>query len=206
MELIKEWVTNIILFVLFATVLDMILPNSKFQKYTKMVVGLLLISIILIPVLKLFSYDLEEALSSIPAIGEGKENENEIKNLMDLQKNEIQASQDAYIFKQMTVQLKEKAEKELIDRYGLVITDLKFLMDENDGRPFPENLQKVVIQVREQTEETKAVEAVKPVEINANDPLLTEKEISQKEKVVSLLSKQWSMDKNAIEVHIDGGD
>jgi stage III sporulation protein AF len=206
MELIKEWVTNIILFVLFATVLDMILPNSKFQKYTKMVVGLLLISIILTPVLKLFSYDLEEALSSIPAIGEGKENENEIKNLMDLQKNEIQASQDAYIFKQMTVQLKEKAEKELIDRYGLVITDLKFLMDENDGRPFPENLQKVVIQVREQTEETKAVEAVKPVEINANDPLLTEKEISQKEKVVSLLSKQWSMDKNAIEVHIDGGD
>lgn len=206
MELIKEWVTNIILFVLFATVLDMILPNSKFQKYTKMVVGLLLISIILTPVLKLFSYDLEEALSSIPAIGEGKENENEIKNLMDLQKNEIQASQEAYIFKQMTVQLKEKAEKELIDRYGLVITDLKFLMDENDRRPFPENLQKVVIQVREQTEETKAVEAVKPVEINASEPLFTEKETSQKEKVASLLSKQWSMDKNTIEVHIDGGD
>ena len=42
MEFIKEWVTNIILFILFATVIDMVLPNSKFQKYTKMVTGLLL--------------------------------------------------------------------------------------------------------------------------------------------------------------------
>ncbi|MBB6444879.1 stage III sporulation protein AF [Bacillus benzoevorans] len=204
MELIKEWVTNIILFVLFATVLDMILPNSKFQKYTKMVVGLLLISIILTPVFKLFTYDLDEALLSVPAIGEGQENA--IKNLMDLQKNEIQASQDAYIFKQMTVQLKEKAEKELMSRYGFVITDLKFLMDENDERPFPGNLQKVVIQLTEQTEERKAVEAVKTIEINANEPLLKEKETSQKEKIVSLLSKQWNMDENTIEVHIDGGD
>ena len=42
MEFIKEWVTNIILFILLATVIDMLLPNSKFQKYTKMVTGLLL--------------------------------------------------------------------------------------------------------------------------------------------------------------------
>ena len=68
MDLIKEWVTNIILFILFATVLDMVLPNSKFQKYTKMVVGLLLISIILTPIFKLFTYDLEEALFRGPSI------------------------------------------------------------------------------------------------------------------------------------------
>ena len=42
MEFIKEWVTNIILFVLFATLIDMLLPTSKFQKYTKMVVGLII--------------------------------------------------------------------------------------------------------------------------------------------------------------------
>ncbi len=35
MEFIKEWVTNIILFILFATVIDMLLPNSRFAKVHK---------------------------------------------------------------------------------------------------------------------------------------------------------------------------
>ena len=59
MEFIKEWVTNIILFILFATVIDMLLPNSKFQKYTKMVTGLLLIAIILTPIFKFLTQDFE---------------------------------------------------------------------------------------------------------------------------------------------------
>ena len=75
MEFIKEWVTNIILFILFATVIDMVLPNSKFQKYTKMVAGLLLIAIILTPIFKLFTYDFEETMTAIPAFGNLSENE-----------------------------------------------------------------------------------------------------------------------------------
>ena len=58
-----------------------------------------------------------------------------IKNLIDLQKNEIQASQDAYILKQMAVQLKEEAEEELMDRYGLVITDMDLLVNEKMNIP-----------------------------------------------------------------------
>ena len=71
MEFIKEWVTNIILFVLFATLIDMLLPTSKFQKYTKMVVGLLLlISIILTPIFKLLSTDFEETFAAAIPIWE----------------------------------------------------------------------------------------------------------------------------------------
>ena len=204
MDLIKEWVTNIILFILFATVLDMVLPNSKFQKYTKMVVGLLLISIILTPIFKLFTYDLEEALLKVPAFED--KNENELKNLIDLQKNEIQASQDAYIFKQMTVQLKKEAEEELMGRYGLVITDMDLLVNEHDERPFPENLEKVVIKLADESIEAEAVEAVKPVVIDTNEPLLPKNETPQKQEVVQLLSEKWRMDENTLEVHIDGGD
>lgn len=204
MDLIKEWVTNIILFILFATVLDMVLPSSKFQKYTKMVVGLLLISIILTPIFKLFTYDLEEALLEVPAFGD--KNENELKSLIDLQKNEIQASQDAYIFKQMTVQLKKEAEEELMGRYGLVITDMDLLVNEQDERPFPENLEKVVIKLADESKEAEAVEAVKPVVIDTNEPHLPKNETSQKQEVVQLLSEKWRMDENTLEVHIDGGD
>ncbi len=118
MEFIKEWVTNIILFVLFATLIDMLLPTSKFQKYTKMVVGLLLISIILTPIFKLFSTDFEEVFATaIPKWEENKDGQ--IKNLIDLQKSEIQASHDAYILEQMAVRLKEGAEEELMDQFDV---------------------------------------------------------------------------------------
>ena len=66
-----------------------------------------------------------------------------------MQKNEIQASQDAYILKQMAVQLKEDAKEELMDQYGLVITNIDLVVDAENQRSFPENLQKVVLQLEQ---------------------------------------------------------
>ena len=50
-----------------------------------------------------FTQDFEETLASIPEFKENKENQ--MKNLIELKKKEIQASQDAYILKQMAVQI-----------------------------------------------------------------------------------------------------
>lgn len=204
MEFIKEWVTNIILFVLFATMVDLLLPNSKFQKYAKMVIGLLLIAIILTPIFKLISQDFEKTMANIPELTVN--NEYQMKNLIDLQKSEIQASQDAYILKQMAVQMKEDAEEELMDQYGLVIADIDLLVDEDNQRPFPENLQKVVIQLTQPTEGTEAVEVVKSVEINTEEPLVAKTETKNNDKVAQLLSSKWNVDEEAIELQIEGGD
>jgi stage III sporulation protein AF len=204
MEFIKEWVTNIILFVLFATMVDMLLPNSNFQKYAKMVIGLLLIAIILTPIFKLISEDFEQAMATIPEF-KGN-NEYQMKNLIDLQKSEIQASQDAYILKQMTVQMTEDAEEELMDQYGLVIADINLLVDEDSQQPFPENLQKVVIQLKQPAEETDAVEAVKSVEINTEEPLIQKTKTESNDKVVQLLSHKWNVDEEVIALEIEGGD
>ncbi|MCY9430773.1 stage III sporulation protein AF, partial [Bacillus spizizenii] len=43
MSFLTEWLTTIVLFILFAIVIDMLLPSSSMQKYAKMVVSLLLI-------------------------------------------------------------------------------------------------------------------------------------------------------------------
>jgi stage III sporulation protein AF len=206
MEFIKEWVTNIILFVLFATLIDMLLPTSKFQKYTKMVVGLLLISIILTPIFKLLSTDFEETFAAaIPTWEEQKDVQ--IKNLTDLQKNEIQATHDAYILEQMAVQLKGDAEEELMSQFDLVISDLEVVVDAEDQRPFPENLQKVVLTLNEEITETEAVEVVKSVEINTNDPFEeNEPNPIQNDKVIQLLSDKWSIDERTIELQIEGRD
>ncbi len=206
MEFIKEWVTNIILFVLFATLIDMLLPTSKFQKYTKMVIGLLLISIILTPIFKLFSTDFEETFAAaIPMWEQNKEGQ--IKNLIDLQKNEIQASHHAYILEQMAVQLREDAEEELMDQFEVVITDLEVVVDEADERPFPENLQKVVIHLDEGNLEENAVEVVKPIEVNTSEPLKEETTTRiDQDKVIQLLSDKWRINEDIIELQIEGGD
>ncbi|WP_316252479.1 stage III sporulation protein AF [Bacillus aquiflavi] len=95
MDVIKEWVTNIILFILIATIIDMLLPNSALRKYTKMVTGLLLIAVILTPVFNIFSNDFEKTLASISKIDLNKGNG--MENLIEMKKKEIQASQHAYI-------------------------------------------------------------------------------------------------------------
>ena len=127
-----------------------------------------MIAIILTPIFKLLSTDFEETFGLRFLIWE-EQKEIQIKNLIDLQKNEIQASHDAYILEQMAVQLKEDAEEELMDQFDLAITDLEVVVDAEDQRPFPENLQKVVLTLNRRNNRDRSVEVVKSVEINTND-------------------------------------
>ncbi|AIE60685.1 stage III sporulation protein AF [Bacillus methanolicus] len=202
MDFLKEWITNIILFILLATVIDMLLPNSNLQKYTKIVTGLLLIAIILTPVLKLFSKDFETVLASV-ALFENPGEKN-MENQIEMKKKEIQASQQAYILKQMAVKLEKDAEEELMEQYGLEITKIDFLVNKNDKRAFPENLAKLKVQLRQPKEQSDAIEAVKKVEINTNKPLPSKKTAEMK-KITSFLSQKWNMDDKDIEVLIEGG-
>ncbi|KOP83399.1 stage III sporulation protein AF [Cytobacillus solani] len=203
MDFIKEWITNIILFVLLATVIDMLLPNSNLQKYIKMVTGLLLIAIILTPILKLVSNDFEEVLAAIPSIeASGEKN---LENSIEMQKKEIQAFQHAYILEEMRVQLKKDTEEELMEQYGLEIVNVDFLADEYDQRASPENLQKVVVYLKHMDEVTEAVEVVKRVEINTEETLPSNQANDETKKVASLIAQKLGVDENMIEVSVEGG-
>ncbi|WP_462412158.1 stage III sporulation protein AF [Neobacillus sp. Marseille-QA0830] len=203
MEFLKEWVTNIILFILLATVIDMLLPNSGFQKYTKMVTGLLLIAIILTPVLKLISKDFETAIASIPSFQTS--GEKNMENLIDSKKKEIQASQDAYILEEMAVQLKKDAKEELMEQYGLEIAKIDIETNGQGDKAFPENLQKVMIQLKPPDTGSKAVEAINPVEINTKAPLPSKTELDETKKIAAFLSQKWNVSKETIEVSVEGG-
>ena len=204
MDFIKEWITNIILFVLLATVIDMLLPNSNLQKYTKMVTGLLLIAVILTPVLKLISNDFEKVLASVPAIeGPGEKN---LENSIEMKKREIQAWQDAYILEDMAVQLEKLAEEELMAQYQLEISNITVEVDEKADNTFPENLQKVTVQLKAKDEKKEAVEVVKKIEINTRETLPSNKPTNETEKIASLLAEKWNVNEEKIEVRVEGGE
>lgn len=202
MEYLKEWITNIILFILLATVIDMLLPNSSMQKYTKMVTGLLLIAIILTPIYKFISNDFEAELASIPSL-QGTAN-NTMKNSIDLQKKEIQASDHAYILEQMAVQLKKSAQEELMKQYRLEIDKIDITTNEKSGQAFPDNLQKVSVLLKEPDKEEQAVEAIKPIKINEDTPLPTNGSTDETKKIAAFLSKQWNVSENTVQVSIEG--
>ena len=203
MEFLKEWVTNIILFILLATVIDMLLPNSSMQKYTKIVTGLLLIAIILTPIFKLISKDFESALGSIPTYQvPGEKN---MKNVIDSKKKEIQASTDAYILKEMAVQLKKDVKEELMEQYGLEIEKIDLAIDEKSDQAFPENLQKVMVLLKQPENGVKTVEVIKQIEINTEKPLPSNGSTEETKKIKSFLTQKWNVAEEAVEVSIEGG-
>ncbi len=99
MSFLTEWLTSIILFILFAIVIDMLLPSSSMQKYAKMVVSLLLIIVMLNPIFKLFKTDPEIIFDYLTK--QEQSQSADIKNQIKSEKKEIQASNRAYVLERM---------------------------------------------------------------------------------------------------------
>lgn len=210
MSYLTEWITTIILFILLATVVDMLLPSSSMQKYTKLVIGLLLIVVILTPILKLLSTDMDELFAKMmthPSYISEKNTE----NLIEMKKKEIQASHSAYILEQAAVQMKEDVEEELREQYGLTVKEVNLVVKNQDQLnkiPTEEDLEMVVIVLEEGTEET-AISVVKPVQIDTSRPNKPEPSSPKSGKegnIAAFLSDRWQLHETIISVDVEGGD
>ncbi|BCB04693.1 stage III sporulation protein AF [Bacillus sp. KH172YL63] len=199
MSFLTDWITNIIIFVLLATVIDMLLPSSNMQKYAKIVTGLLLITIILTPLFKLMSTDFDQVVDAIDI--KGATNQGSMENSIEMKKKEIQASQRAYILEQMAVQMKQQVEKELMDEHSKVID--KVVVEADDLEKIPESITGVTVYMKEVKEDT-AVETIQSVEIDtgAEANRTPEEDMSQ---LTSLLAKQWNLTPDKIIITLEGG-
>lgn len=207
MEFLTNWVTNIVFFVLLAIIIDLLLPNSNIQRYSKMVIGLLLIVIILNPIMKLFNSDLEEILSTfkIPTIQEKKE----IENLVENKKKEIQASQRAYILEQMAVQMKSMVEEELMKEYRLQVESVDVQFAEDKEQLSQDDLQIVNVIVKRQedsTNKTQSIAVVKDITIDTTVPLVKDEENEQLTDVQAFLAENWQIEKNKVNIMLEGGE
>lgn len=64
-EELKSWVITICTAVVFITAVEMILPNNSFKKYVKFVLGLILITVLINPVIKIINknYNIDDYTS-----------------------------------------------------------------------------------------------------------------------------------------------
>ncbi|MFD1777146.1 stage III sporulation protein AF [Fredinandcohnia salidurans] len=214
LSFIAEWITNIILFILLATIVDMLLPGSSMQKYVKMVTGLLLILIILTPLFSLFKSDLDQALLNMNL--KPVQSEKNLENLIDLKKKEIQASQRAYILETMAVQLESEVEEELVqNEYDLTVQKVNVsLSSAADSKEIVtldemlDDIQSIEVVLSNETAEPDDVAVVKAVEIDTskqNEPVYKKVDQNNVKAITKTLASRWEIDSEKIVVTVEGG-
>ncbi|WP_335870650.1 stage III sporulation protein AF [Bacillus sp. 2205SS5-2] len=198
MSFLTEWITNIILFVLLATVVDMLLPSSIMKKYTKIVVGLLLITIILTPLFQFLTSDFEEVIANMPL--QNQTEEARVENLIEMKKKEIQATQDAYILKQMAVQMKEEAQAVLGQDAGWMIGHVELEADHLTS--FPEGLSKILVYLSTEAERDEGVAPIQEVSITTTAPI--KKASNAWGELSATLAGVWSVEAERIFIFEEG--
>lgn len=218
MAAVTSWVTQIVLLILLAIILELLLPNESFKRYVKMVIGLVLIVALLNPVVKLFHLPSETILNQF----ELNSGNDFIKNSIKINKSDIEASQRAYILKQMAVQMKNLVQEELISQYDLAIQNINIKLDDSKGDKLPvQNVSVTLGQAPSQNQQqstVKPVTAIKKVQINVSqdnrsDFQNEQSSSNQKQKtskktkqIIELLAKKWQLPADKLTVTMDGGD
>ena len=206
MSILTDWVTNIIVFILFAIILDMLLPSSTMQKYTKLVVGLLLIAVFITPILSIFNKNFTGDIQG-KILQSSTWSNPKVENSFESKKREIEETQQAYILEHMAVQLKTEAEKELMDQSNYAIEDIKITLLDKNGEMNVENIETIEVFVAENQESSS--ESVQPVEeieimIDKNEADVKENPSSE---LSTILSTIWGIDPSKIVIGLnEGGD
>jgi len=206
LDALINWVSQIIMFILLATIIDLLIPQAAMKKYIKLVVGLILILIILKPVFSLFQIDMEKAMeSAFREVQLETEAHHDIENLIDLEKNDIENTQHAYILEQMAVQLKEIAEDPLREEFQSEIINMQFQFKEKGEVNF-ENLEEVIVYISEADGREGDVSEIKEVVIDTKKTIEEKQpEAEDAEPIQELLQEVWELEDKKLTIIREGG-
>ncbi|PEJ56997.1 MULTISPECIES: stage III sporulation protein AF [unclassified Bacillus (in: firmicutes)] len=205
MEFFIHWVSNIIVYILVATIIMMLIPNSGLAKYVRFVASLLLIVMMLQPIFQLFKVNIKEVLAGYQSTT--YQANNEIKNEINNKKSEIQEAERAYILKQMAVQMKKEVEKSFTKEFEQVITNVDLqVKDGVNTVKTAQDLSKVTVYVSPKKDETSNVEPVQEVSINTDQPVQTDDEKIKQQELQTFLANKWELEDKQIEVKMEGGE
>ncbi|MEI3611746.1 stage III sporulation protein AF [Pseudogracilibacillus sp. SO30301A] len=209
MNVISEWVMQVIVFILLGTIVELLIPNNSMKKYVNIVIGLLLLLVLAKPILYLFTDDVTAQLDKFEQIIFQEEATlSETETLMEIQKRDIQAEQDAYIWNEVKLQLMKEANPILFEQYSAQIVDLTFSFDEPYVDSY-ENLDEVIITLRENTDgrepDDKEADVINPIIIETDRPKEPRRKNNNDTNISDTLEEIWGLDKGTIKIMWEGG-
>lgn len=209
MNVISEWVMQVIVFILLGTIVELLIPNNSMKKYVNIVIGLLLLLVLVKPILYLFTDDVTAQLDKFEQIIFQEEATlSETETLMEIQKRDIQAEQDAYIWNEVKLQLMKEANPILFEQYSAQIVELTFSFDEPNVDSY-ENLNEVIITLRENSDgiesDDKEADVINPVIIETDRPKESRRKNNNDTNISGTLEEIWGLDKEKIKIMWEGG-
>ncbi|MHC1682564.1 MAG: stage III sporulation protein AF [Clostridiaceae bacterium] len=183
---LKEWVTLIICNVMFITLVEMILPSNSLKKYCKFVLGLILISVLINPVIK--------AVTNKDLVTEIAQKDYLINdNAISFDASKVEVNDKDKIVEVFNEKLSDGCEKLLSEKFqdiGFKVT-IKSTMDSSN---------KIQISsVGVSYYDKKSIKTIEKIEINKNESESTTTEDQLlKEKIITALSDELKITRNKI--------
>lgn len=163
MTFIREWVITIVSVIIFVTFIEILIPNSNYKRYINVVIGFLLMIVILTPLTKLISgqIDFEEEILKISNQLELSTAQNRINN--------IQYSNDEAVITLYKSEISKQI-KNHIEYNTRYVTDTILIEVEDDNNSTQFGLIKNLnITLKEKTENVEPIsKTIEPVQINVS--------------------------------------
>lgn len=163
MALIKEWVITIISVIIFATFMEILIPNSNYKRYVNVVIGFLFITIILTPLTEFIGgqINFEEEILKTSNQLELSTAQNRINNIQHSNKETVLALYKNKISKQIKNHIEDKTE--------YIVNEIAMKVEDNSNSTEFGLIKELNITLREKTENAKATsKIVEPVQISVS--------------------------------------
>lgn len=189
---LRNWIINICTAVIFITAVEMILPNNSFKKYAKFVLGLILITVLVNPIIKIFDkgFNLDEYTNRAVKYIDDKNYE---KDYDKYKENSMSKTLDTF-----KANLENIVKDKLIDRYPNNAYDVEAEVAYDESSESV-NIKNIKVGVRDGT-----IKAVKKVDISTKGSVENSAQSLNDEKsmlIKEYLSKELDISANSIEVY-----
>lgn len=191
---IKEWVNQIIVAVIIATIFEMILPDGKNKKYIKMIIGIYVLFTMIQPI----ATKITGKEFKIDTNYEKYFNDDILKTSSDtFENNNSKLIEHTYI-DNIKSDIKAKIEQK---GYSVVSCNVNIVTNsENYGA-----IKNIVLKLKETEEEnTNSIVEIERVEVNLNNKEVDTKNnitTQEKQSIIEYLAEEYSIDKTQIVVN-----
>lgn len=190
-ESLKGWVTNICTAIFFITAVEMILPSNSMKKYTKFVLGLILITVVINPIIKFFNNDfnVQTCINTASTYFEEKDYK---KDYYKYKKDSIDSTTKVFCVNLENLCIEKLKEKYPKDNYE-VLADVDY---EKDKGKF--NINKLKIGVKEGK-----VQKIKKINIKNSAQVSNCDEVDNKKarEIIEYLSETINITKDKIKLY-----
>lgn len=191
-DALKVWVTNITIAIFFITAIEMILPDNNMKKYSKFVLGLMLIVVIINPIIKIFQkdFDFYSYTNKATSYMESSTSVADVQKYKDLNIVNTKDNFKKNLEDQCIINLEDAYPE---NKYN---ADIDIVYDDKNG---VYNINKIEIAIVD-----KGVENIRKIEINTKSVNASKKNIMQGEqgnKIKRLLSNKFKISGDIITVY-----